>query len=91
MKALFMTFNRVDMVFYVKHQKKVKSDLTGVQSIMGALGYNAPLEFWRDNTTLVEVSDPKVLGGKVWRFFTGVNEEYGGSFTPYEDCKEFFI
>lgn len=91
MRAVFLPFRGKDYVFYTKHKVRTRGDNKAITSIMCSLGYDLPLEYWKGRSTLVEVGDPKVLGGKVWRFFSGVYEDYGGSFTPYEDCKEYYI
>lgn len=91
MNAIFLPFRGIDYVFYTKHKVQTRGDNESMTAIMRSIGFDYPPAYWRGRGTLVEVGDPKVLNGKVWRFFTGVHESYGGSYTPYEDCKEYYI
>ena len=91
MNAIFLPFRGIDYVFFTKHKVRTRGDNESVTTIMQTIGYDYPLDYWKGRSTFVKVSDPKVLNGKVWRFFNGVYESYGGSYTPYENCKEYNI
>ena len=90
--ALFTSVNGKDYVFFTDKTKKGKKDSEKVANIMGTLGYNAPSQYWQDKSLLVEVDEPKVLGGKTFRDFKEVHGTYQGSFMPYEgNYREFNI
>ena len=93
--AYFMNFQGKDYVFYTDHKIKTDRDYDKIagyfSSIFGYLSLDEIKKWVKGKVSLVAVSDPQVLNGKVWRFFTGIHESYSGSFTPYEDCKELYI
>ena len=95
MNAYFMSFQGKDYVFYTSHKIKTGKDYDKIAGYFSCIFNYLPLdeikEWVRGKVSFVSVGEPQVLNGKVWRFFTGVHEQYGGSFTPYEDCKEVYI
>lgn len=91
MNAIFLPFRGIDYVFFTEHKVRTRGDNERVKAVMETIGYDYPVDYWKGRSTFVKVGDPKVLNGKVWRFFNGVYESYGGSYTPYENCKEYNI
>ena len=90
--ALFTSINGNDYVFYTKNSRKSKNDSEKVANIMATKGYTAPSEYWKNKTMLVEVEEPKVIGGKVFKDFKEKSGTYQGSFMPQEgNLNEYYL